>query len=597
VTSLTALLLATPGVPALVTLLWPIRRLRWGLRAAPLAATPGLVLSLVSFGGPSDRTSLLVPQVFMGLELSIDPTSRALLLLSSALWLVAGVFALRYHKDDPRADTFFGFFVLTMTGSLGTVVAGDLLTFYLFFALMTFAAYGLVVHRRDAEALRAGRIYVLLAVLGEAMLLGGLVALGALTGQVPSWGGEIEGAWRLAEGQGGSYAQLTALLLVVGLGVKAGLVPLHVWLPLAHPVAPTAASALLSGAIIKAGVLGWLRLLPAETALPDVGGALLAAGAIAALWGVVAGLPQRDPKTILAYSSVSQMGYAAMGVGLLLHGPALSARAVAAVVVFAVHHGLAKGALFLAVGVVDRSGGARGVRRALLTAASLPALALAGAPLTTGALAKGELKHVITALGGAWYAVSGAFFFVAALGTTLLMVRFLVALASRAADGAGDVAGAAPAGLLAPWLVLVAAGASGPIWLWRLSPLGDAAGSSRTSEGLPETMLPLVIGAAVGWAVLRAPDLAGAVGRVRIPAGDLLVAIERLLRKVPRLDQEAWAARSDHALVRTTAPVASQVRNVAVHLAALDIRVIRGAVMGAALMSVAFSIALALLAR
>ena len=101
---------------------------------------------------------------------------------------------------------------------------------------------------------------------------------------------------------------LILALLIAGLGMKAGLVPFHFWMPLAYSAAPTPASAVLSGAVVKASILGMIRFLPLETALPDWGTALAAAGLFAALYGVVIGITQRDPKVVLAYSSVSQMG-------------------------------------------------------------------------------------------------------------------------------------------------------------------------------------------------------------------------------------------------------------------------------------------------
>jgi hydrogenase-4 component B len=152
---------------------------------------------------------------------------------------------------------------------------------------------------------------------------------------------------RLAGAPGG---ELAAALLIAGFGVKAGLLGLHVWLPLAHPVAPTPASAVLSGAMVKAGLLGWLRFLPLGTAaLPVVGATLVVLGLAGAFLAALAGVLQRDAKTILAYSTVSQMGLLAVGVGLALAEPAAWPLAAAALPLYALHHGCTKAALFLGV--------------------------------------------------------------------------------------------------------------------------------------------------------------------------------------------------------------------------------------------------------
>jgi hydrogenase-4 component B len=409
-------------LPLAVAALWPFSRAR-GLmvRLAPWAALPALVLSLLP---GVEGMGVALPAVATGMGLALDATGLVFLRLTALLWVAAGAFAARYHATDPHRARFFGFFALTMAGNLGLTVAADALTFYLFFAAMTFAAYGLVVHVRSPESQRAGRVYIVLALVGEVLLLGGLMTLGSRAGALGApglgFGAELAGTWSEMEaGMRGSG--WVAALLVAGFGVKAGLAPLHLWLPLAHPVAPTAASALLSGVMIKAGLLGWLRFLPTHLSLPEVGGALLALGAATALYGVLVGLPQKDPKTVLAYSSVSQMGHLAMGTGILLLEPRAAPAALAAVLLHSMHHGVAKGALFLGVGVGDRVPGLRGP---LLAATLVPALALAGAPLTSGFLAKGLLKDALGEVGGTWYAVLDPYLWLASAGTALLLARF-----------------------------------------------------------------------------------------------------------------------------------------------------------------------------
>lgn len=538
------LLLAVPALPALLAAAWPVPGLRrWSRALAPWAAVPALALALLHLARPGSTPVLRWEGFATGLTLGLDGVGGALLLLTALLWTAAGAFARVYHVGDDRGHIFFAFFALTLSGNLAVVLAGDLLTFYLAFAVMTFSAYGLVVHRRDAEALRAGRIYLVLALTGEAALLAGLFSLGAAGGGAVGFGAELEGVWAsLAAGGTGAPAGATlptapvvAALLAAGFSIKAGLTPLHLWLPLAHPVAPTAASALLSGSMLKAGLLGWLRVLPDGLALPAVGAALLVVGTATAFYGVMAGLAQDDPKTVLAYSSVSQMGYAGIGMGaLLLLPPELSAPAVGALLLFALHHGMAKGALFLSVGLAGAlpgGSGAHWARGVVLGVAAVPALLLTGFPLTSGALAKEALKEPLQALGGSWYAVLDPILAAAAGGTTLLMARFLVTL--RAGMG-GEGSPERFQGLVLPTAALSAAGLLAPLWLERALPGDLLPGVGPLSAAPLSALLPVLAGAALALAVHRRPGLLGPLRFVRIPPGDVVVLAEAALRRLPR---------------------------------------------------------------
>jgi len=537
------LLVASPGFPILLATLWPLARLRRVcLAAVPWAAVPALVLALLP---GADGVEVIAPALFTGVRLSLDAPGRAFLLLTALLWVAAGVFARSYHREDPHGERFFGFFVLTMAGNLGLTVAGDILSFYLFFALMTFAGYGLVVQRRNGEAWRAGRVYMVMAILGEACILAAVLCLGRAAPGAAAFGPELQTAWAILGDLG--WATGVAALAVAGFGVKAGLVPLHLWLPLAHPVAPTAASALLSGSMIQAGVLAWLRYLPAGLALPEMGAALGALGVVSILYGAGVGLAQDDPKTVLAYSSVSQMGYMALGVGLLLRSPGWAGAALVPVVFFAIHHGIAKGALFLSVGVADRTRGSTPSRSVTLVLAvtALPALILAGAPMTTGARAKGSLKAGLKSLAPGWYETLEPVLLLASVGTTLLMIRFLITLRRRMTrsprrvareTGSGRPDGVrASTGLLLPWVALVAVGAAGSLWLPLAFTPPPGIAVPAPGEGLAEAAGPLLVGLLVGWGVLRGPGLPGGIRNLRLPPGDLVVFFEGLTRRLRAL--------------------------------------------------------------
>ncbi len=146
-------------------------------------------------------------------------------------------------------------------------------------------------------------------------------------------------------------------LLIVGFGMKIALVPLHFWMPLTYTAAPIPAAAVLSGAAVKAGLIGLIRFLPFGVEWPEWGNVLIVAGLTGAFLGVAIGVTQSNPKTVLAYSSVSQMGFLAslLGMGLSRGDPGIGI----VTAFYAAHHVLVKGALFLAIGVSNEIGRSR----------------------------------------------------------------------------------------------------------------------------------------------------------------------------------------------------------------------------------------------
>jgi formate hydrogenlyase subunit 3/multisubunit Na+/H+ antiporter MnhD subunit len=329
-------------------------------------------------------------------------------------------------------------------------------------------------------------------------------------------------------------------LMLAGFGIKAGALTLHFWLPLAHPAAPIPASAVLSGTMIKAGILGWIRFLPlGEFSLPVVGQVLIVAGIAAAFLGAGAGVMQSNPKTVLAYSSICQVGILMTGLGIGALRPEAWPGILAAVLIYTAHHALAKGALFLGIGPAQAARSKVeiwAVRAGLL----LPALALAGAPLTSGALAKVALKSNLGFLSDGWAAVLGFLLPLAAVGTTLLMVRLLVLVWSPESD-AKDVLSV---GLWAPWSFSIAAVLVG-VWLLPGSP--DWLSKKLTPASLWLASWPLVAGgvlAALGARIRRSL----AVDPMQwIPPGDIGVIAGRWLRRVARKLERHRAPDEGHA--------------------------------------------------
>ena len=476
---------------------------------APWTALPALTLSLV----PQATRSAEVTWLLLGSRLGLDDTARVFLFFTAMLWLASGLFASSYLAQQSRRYLFTFFFLLAMSGNLGLILAQDMPLFYVCFALMSFASYGLVVFNWDAEAIRAGRVYMVLVIVGELLLFSGLVVAASATGSI-LWYGLGD---RLVDTPTGNAAML---LLFFGLAVKAGALPLHVWLPLAHPAAPVPASAVLSGAMIKAGLIGWLRLVPSDAAavLPGWGELCLVLGVAAAFYGVAVGLAQANAKTVLAYSSISQMGLITVAVGLAFLSPGAPHAALVPTLMYAMHHGFAKGALFLGVGVASAARGVPWQRWLCGVGLLLPAFALAGMPLTSGAFAKAMLKSSAATAPRAWAETLGVLLPVAAVGTTLLMARFLWLTWPRP-DPASK---ASPQHVWLPWVLLLVAVAAG-VFLWPWG--GDAVAEKVvfSSEKVVAALWPVIVGAVVAAAVAVASTLGFRFAVPAIPAGDLLV--------------------------------------------------------------------------
>jgi formate hydrogenlyase subunit 3/multisubunit Na+/H+ antiporter MnhD subunit len=492
---LLAAALATPLVLLTACLSQKLRghalALQW---FAPL---PALAAALLAIGG----APLAFEQPALRVSLWLDAPGAMLLAVAALLWIAASATAFTEMRGKPNAERFAVCWLLTLTGSLGAFIAADLLTFYFVYALVSIPAFGLIAHDDNAAAGRAGGVYMAFTLLGEALLLMGFVLLAA---------GEPSGSLRIADVMAAlpasPWRDAALALVIVGFGMKIGLVPLHSWMPLAYTAAPIPAAAVLSGATVKAGVIGLIRFLPFETALPGWGDTLVAFGFICAFYGVAIGITQHNPKAVLAYSSISQMGVIAATLGM---GLAAADKGVTLEVAFyAAHHVLVKGALFLTVGVVAVTSGRR-LWLVLLLALVL-ALSLGGLPLTGGAMAKVAIK---ASLGNG---AAGALATVSAAGTTLLMLHFLLRLARGSSQ---DAQAAAPARLVWPWLAMALASVFAP-WLMYPAISGDIA-EALTPATVLEALWPVLSGAALAVGLWlwgrRLP---------RVPEGDMIVAGE-----------------------------------------------------------------------
>jgi len=433
----------------------------------------------------------------------LDRPGAMLLGAAALLWITAGAFAGRSMRDNPDGGRFAIWWLMTLTGNVGAFLAADLVGFYLFFTLASLSAYGLVVFDGSAEAKRAATIYVGLAVLGEALLLMAFVLMAAAIPDTSLLIGDAVASFAASP-----WRDYTMAFLILAFGLKIGLFPFHVWMPLTYSAAPIPAAAVLSGSAVKVGVIGLIRFLPLDAAMPDWGQALVIAGLFSTFYGVVIGITQANPKTVLAYSSVSQMGLLAAVLGMGLSAGEKSAALVAAF--SATFHVLVKGGLFLAIGAVAST--RRGIWPVLVPAAVL-ALGLGGLPLTGGALAKLAAKPLMGE------GIVGLLATLSAIGSTLLMLHFL----RRMWSGSRQTENAETPSLMLPWLVTALAAIVLP-WILYSDVTHEPLRGALAPQGIWDALWPVLLGALASLALWRWGDRLP-----RVPAGDVLAADKALV--------------------------------------------------------------------
>ncbi len=465
------------------------------LAFAPL---PALLAALLG----SMDVPLRIGNARFALVFVLDAPGAMLLGVAALLWIVAGIHARGYLTGRTDTGAFVTTWLMALTGCVGVFLAADVVGFYFLLAVLSVGAAGLVLQGQGAVAMRAGAIYLGVALFAEAFLLAALILIVQAS---PDGSLMIADAAAVLSTSGTRDVALA--LLIIGLGIKAGLVPLHFWMPLAYGAAPIPAAAVLSGAVVKASVLALVRFLPFDVALPDFGLPLAWVGMFGALYGVAVGITQSNPKIVLAYSSVSQMGFVMALVGMGLATGNGSTPLIAAF--YAAHHLLVKGTLFLAVDAVPRA-----AAWSVLVPAGVIALGLAGLPLTGGALTKDAAKGVLGDGAVAALAVASS------VATALLMVHFL----RRIAAGTS-----ASARLSWSWLALAAACVVVPWGLFLTIPIGTPS-SALTPAALWASLWPVLVGCGLAWAWARAASAMPAV-----PAGDIGMALHGIERAGARI--------------------------------------------------------------
>ena len=322
-------------------------------KALLLASGAGLVVagvlgSAVILGGEQE-VFLLTFGKNMNIFFSVDNVSRLFAVVVTVVWMLAGFYAFEYMKHEKEEKRYFGFYLLVFGVLYALVFAGNMVTYYLFYEMMTLLSMPLVLHSKTKEAIMGGLKYLFYSLFGAYMVLFGIYFLNkyALTLNFTA-GGALD--MQAVAGNEGLLL-VVAFAMIVGFGVKAGMFPLHAWLPTAHPVAPAPASAVMSGIIVKMGVLGMLRVVYYLFGADFIRGTWvqsvwLVLSLITVFMGSMLAYREKVMKKRLAYSTVSQISYILFGMALLVP------EGLTGSLLHVVFHAVIKSALFLCAGAI-----------------------------------------------------------------------------------------------------------------------------------------------------------------------------------------------------------------------------------------------------
>ena len=357
---------------------------------------------LLAFVCGGRELSLSLPGICgRGLSFKLDGFRALYALIAALMWMMTTVFSREYLSHYRNRSRYYLFTLLTCGATTGVFLSNDFFTTFIFFEIMSFTSYVMVVQDEKPAAMRAGTTYLAVAVIGGMVMLMGLFLLEHRLGTL-DFDRLHSAVEALADG---SVLYLPGALILFGFGAKAGMFPLHIWLPKAHPVAPAPASALLSGILTKAGIFGVL-VLTARVFLRDAlwGKAILALGVVTMVLGAVLAVFSIDLKRTLACSSMSQIGFILVGAGMQGLLGEENALAVWGTGLHMVNHSLIKLVLFMCAGVVymnlheldlNKIRG-WGRNKPLLNVCFLMgALGIAGVPLWNGYVSKTLLHESI----------------------------------------------------------------------------------------------------------------------------------------------------------------------------------------------------------
>lgn len=366
--------------------------------------------------------------VYLGLDFAFDGFRCLYTAVATFMWMISIMFSKEYMNGEHKVERFYFFTLLTLFATVGVLLSNSLYTTFIFFEVMSFTSYVWVAQEEEKPALRAADTYLAVAVIGGLVMLMGISMLYYMNGSVLF--ADLAGFIEKSDNKTAVYA--AGFMCLFGFGAKAGMFPLHIWLPKAHPVAPSPASALLSGMLTKAGIYGIL-MLTSYVFFEDTlwGTTILYLGVITMFLGAFIALFSTNLKRTLACSSMSQIGFILIGIGcsgLIGHEANL---AISGTIYHMLNHSLIKLVLFTISGIVLMNAHTlelskiRGFGRkkpVMHFAFLLGALGIGGIPLFNGYISKTMLHESIVGyihMGGGSVAKTIEWIFLASGGMTL----------------------------------------------------------------------------------------------------------------------------------------------------------------------------------
>ena len=400
-----------------------------------LLAVEIIVVFMLAFGQFKEIEVWRISSL-LSISFSNDGLSRLYSCLISVIWFLAAIFSMEYMKHEKHVERFFMFYMASLGVLMGISFSSNFMTMYLFYEFMTLSTVPLVLHTETHDAIAAGLKYLGYSIFGAGLGLIGFFFL-CIYGSTTSFtaGGVLDPA--VIAGHE-NFLRIVYLGMMIGFGCKAGMYPLHAWLPTAHPVAPAPASAVLSGIITKCGVLAIIRTTYYLFGVDFVRGTwvqnvilVLAIGTI--FMGSMLAYREKMLKKRLAYSSISQVSYVLFGVFLM------TPQALCGALLQVVAHAIAKNALFLSAGAVIYKTGhtyvneLKGIGKQMpvvMICFTIASLSLVGIPPTGGFISK-------------WFLATGAlessaYGIIPIIGVTVLIISALLTagyLLTIVADG------------------------------------------------------------------------------------------------------------------------------------------------------------------
>jgi multicomponent Na+:H+ antiporter subunit D len=360
----------------------------------------------------------------VNIRLALDGFSLFMLVAISLVGLAASLFSIDYMEHYGAKGNYYALYLVMIAGMNGLVLSTDLFSVYIFLEVAAVASYALVAYGLGRDELEAAFKYLMLSVVASAFIVAAIAVIFGMTGSLDF----AAVAAALKELNAGAVVGAAAAFFIMGFGLKAALVPFHAWLPDAHPSAPAPISAVLSGLLIKvSGVYAMTRIFLGVFGLtPALSGVLMLLGAVSMVAAAFLALGQKDMKRMLAYSSISQVGYVVLGIGI---GTPLG---IAGGLFHLFNHALAKGLLFLTSGSVQQATGTRDMddmgglaKRMPVTALAnlVGSLSIAGVPPLNGFWSKLLIIVALVQAGHPVYAVIAVLVSVLTLWYYLIMQR------------------------------------------------------------------------------------------------------------------------------------------------------------------------------